>query len=136
MKGELDAHGVSLVALSCDTADEAAVHRERDGLAMTLLADPKLDVIRLYGVEHHKAIGFKTGGFSIGGVPLTLRPPSFRPMAIPTTLLIDEDGIIRWIDQTDDYRLRSANERVLAAVRDAFGEQQQPATAAADPQAT
>jgi len=121
MRDELDAHGVGLVALSCDTAEEAAVHRERDGLELTLLADPELRVIRQYGVEHHKAIGFKTGGFSIGGIPLTLKPPSFRSMAIPTTLLIDEDGIIRWIDQTDDYRLRSANERVLAAVRDAFG---------------
>ena len=41
-------------------------------------------------------------------------------MAIPTSLLIDENGVIRWIDQTDDYRLRSSNERVLKAVREAF----------------
>ena len=43
-------------------------------------------------------------------------------MAIPTTLLIDEKGIIRWIDQADDYRLRSDNERVMTAVREVFGE--------------
>jgi len=42
-------------------------------------------------------------------------------MAIPTSLLIDEHGVIRWIDQSDDYRLRSSNERVLQAVREAFG---------------
>jgi len=42
-------------------------------------------------------------------------------MAIPTTLLVDEQGVIRWIDQTDDYRLRSSNERVLKAIGEAFG---------------
>jgi hypothetical protein len=41
-------------------------------------------------------------------------------MAIPTSLLVDENGVIRWIDQTDDYRLRSSNERVLQAVSEAF----------------
>lgn len=42
-------------------------------------------------------------------------------MTIPTSLLVDEDGVIMWIDQTDDYRLRSSNERVLKAVTEAFG---------------
>jgi hypothetical protein len=42
-------------------------------------------------------------------------------MAIPTTLLIDEEGIVRWIDQTDDYRLRSHNERILEVVESTFG---------------
>ena len=43
-------------------------------------------------------------------------------MAIPTTLLVDEGGVIRWIDQADDYRLRSSQERVLQAVKEAFGQ--------------
>ena len=41
-------------------------------------------------------------------------------MAIPTTLLIDENGIIQWIDQSEDYRLRASMERVMAAVEKAF----------------
>ena len=120
MQADLDEHGVGLIALSKDTVEEAATHKTRDGLEMTLLADPKLDVIRRYGVEHHKAIGFKTGAFTLFGIPLALTP-SFKTMAIPTTLLVDEQGVIRWIDQTDDYRLRSSNERVLKAIGEAFG---------------
>ena len=119
MQADLDEYGVNLIALSKDTVEEAAIHKTRDGLKMTLLADPKLAVIRLYGVEHHKALGFNTGSFTLFGIPLALTP-SFKTMAIPTSLLIDEHGVIRWIDQTDDYRLRSSNERVLQAVKGAF----------------
>ena len=105
--------------MSKDTVDEAAIHKSRDGLKMPLLSDANLGVIRKYGVEHHKALGFSTGTFTLFGLPLgcTL---SFKTMAIPTTLLIDEDGVIRWLDQTDDYRLRSSEDRVLDAVRRAF----------------
>jgi peroxiredoxin len=119
MQADLDEHGVSLVALSKDTVEEAATHKTRDNLRLTLLSNPDLDVIRQYGVEHHKALGFKTGSFTLFGIPLALTP-SFKTMAIPTTLLVDEDGIIQWIDQTDDYRLRSSEDRVLQAVKDAF----------------
>ena len=31
-----------------------------------------------------------------------------------------EDGIVRWIDQADDYRLRSDGERVMGAVERVF----------------
>ena len=120
MQPELEEHGVSVVALSMDTVEEAATHKARDGLSFTLLADPKLDVIRQYRVEHHKALGFDTGKLIVGGIPLAFTP-SFKTMAIPTSLLVDENGVIRWIDQTDDYRLRSDNTRVLEAVTSAFG---------------
>ena len=119
MQGELEQHGVSIVALSKDSVEEAAVHKVRDGLTFVLLADPSLDVIRQYGVEHHKAFGFTTGKLKLGPIPLSFSP-SFKTMAIPTTLLVDEEGVIRWVDQADDYRLRSDNARVLSAVKQAF----------------
>jgi peroxiredoxin len=120
MQTELAKHDIRVVALSNDPVDGAAMHKNRDGLSLTLLSDPELKVIRQYGVEHHKALSFTTGKHQLGGIPLALMP-SFRAMSLPTTLLIDEDGVIKWVDQTDDYRLRSNNERVLGAVEDAFG---------------
>ena len=119
-KAELSKYNVSVIALSKDTPKEAAIHKDRDNLSIQLLSDAKLKVIRQYGVEHHKAFGFETDTFKIFGVPLSLKP-SFKAMAIPTTMLIDEKGIIRWIDQADDYRLRSNNERVMSAVQRVFG---------------
>ncbi|MFK7986710.1 MAG: peroxiredoxin family protein [Sandaracinaceae bacterium] len=120
MAPALEAHGVRVVALSKDTVEEAAVHRRRDGVTATLLSDPNLEVIRRFGVEHHKALNMKTGMFKVFGIPLGLHV-SFDAMAIPTTLLINEDGIVVWVDQAEDYRIRSQRDRVLAAVNDAFG---------------
>lgn len=120
MGPELEKYGVTVVALSKDTVEQAAIHRERDGLKLTLLSDPKLEVIRQYGVEHHKALNFTTGKLVVGGIPLAFTP-SFKTMAIPTSLLVDESGVIRWVDQAEDSRLRSDNRRVLEAVERAFG---------------
>ena len=120
MQADLEEHGVRVIALSKDTVQEAEIHKSRDGLTLTLLSDPELEVIRQYGVEHHKALGFATGKLSLFGIPLAFTP-SFKTMAIPTSLLVDENGVIQWVDQTDDYRLRSSEERVLQAVRSAFG---------------
>lgn len=120
MKGELEKYGVSLVALSKDTVADAAHQKSRDKLSFTLLSDPKLDVIKQYGVEHHKALEFSNVSFTLFGIPLALIP-TIKKMAIPTSLLVDEKGVIRWIDQADDYRLRSNEERVMEAVREAFG---------------
>ena len=122
MVPELEKMGVHIIALSKDIPSEAALNRSRDGLDFDLLSDPDLSVIRAYGVEHHKALGqSKNPKSTIGGLALGLAPFSFQAMAIPTTLLIDENGVIRWIDQTDDYRLRSSTDRVKAAVKQAFG---------------
>ncbi len=57
--------------------------------------------------------------FSVFGVPLAL-VPSLETMAIPTSLLIDEDGVVVWVDQSEDYRLRSNDERVMQAVARVF----------------
>jgi hypothetical protein len=88
-------------------------------LGLQLLVDPKLNVIRQYGVEHHKAIEVLTGKINLFGVHLAM-VPSITTMAIPTTLLVDEERIFRWIDQPDDYRLRAHNEQILTAVGSTF----------------
>jgi len=125
-------YGVEIVALSKDTPEDAAFHRRRDELSLQLLSDPDLEVIRDFGLEHHKAIEFSTGRFSIFGIPLAV-VPSFRTMAIPTTLLVDEAGIIRWIDQSDDYRLRSAEDLIVAEVKRAFDRGQPAGPTASTP---
>ena len=84
-----------VVALSKDTPEAARRHRERDALRFTLLCDPELQVIRQYGVEHRKALEISDGPrVSLLGMAVGTRP-SFRHMAAPTTLLVDETGVIR-----------------------------------------
>jgi peroxiredoxin len=98
-----------MVTVSPDTVQETARLRSKLGLGMLMLADPALEAISLYGVRHEKGFAATPGPRGI-----------LRPLAIPTALLVDERGVVRWIDQTDDYRIRSDAERVLAAIARAF----------------
>lgn len=121
MKPMLDRYGVSVVALSKDPPELARAHRDRDGIEFTLLSDPDLAVIERFGLLHEEALEFTT--FFVAGIPLGWpKRLGFDRMAIPTTLLIDEQGIVRWIDQADDYRLRGDERRTLAALEESFGE--------------
>ncbi|MBW2448609.1 MAG: AhpC/TSA family protein, partial [Deltaproteobacteria bacterium] len=42
-------------------------------------------------------------------------------MPIPTTYLVDGEGVVRWIDQSDNYQVRSQPSRVLGAIQEALG---------------
>ncbi len=115
----LEARGVQVVALSKDTVAQAAAHRVRDGLTFPLLSDPDLSVITRFGLRHEAGLEFRT--FLIGSVRFPLGwPVGFKAMAIPTTLLLDEDHIVRWIDQADDYRIRGDASRTQGALDAVF----------------
>ena len=110
----LKRHRVRVVAISRDSVRQAAMMHKRDGLSFTLLADPKLEVIKQYGLLHRKGFAFFT--FFVGGIALGF-PTGFQKMAIPTSILVDEQGRIRWIDQAGDYRLRGDAARIENALR-------------------
>ena len=117
MRPLLDRYEVKTIALSKDSVEIASQHRKRDGLSFTLLADPALKVIEQFGLIHQSGLEFKT--FFVLGIPLGY-PTGFRRMAIPTTFLVDRDGIVRWIDQADDYRLRGDVERIRQALQSVY----------------
>ncbi len=100
---QLELFGVKMVAISADRPHRLARLRSRHRLGMTLLGDPELAVIGLYGLR-------QDGAF----VGLRGRK---RSLAIPTTILIDAEGIVRWVDQAHDYRIRIDIDRVMAAVQ-------------------
>jgi hypothetical protein len=50
--------------------------------------------------------------------PTNVSPKGIIGLPIPTTILVDSAGIVRWIDQTDDMMLRSEPERVLRAIKE------------------
>ena len=54
------------------------------------------------------------------GIPLAMGMYKYRAMSIPTSILVDENGIIKWIDQSEDYRIRASQDRILEALKQAF----------------
>ena len=91
--------------LCADTPEQIREGRQKHGLSTLILSDHDLSVTRLYNVEN-TAPKLKPAG--VAGIP------------IPTTILADREGIVRWIDQAEDYRVRSQPSRVLEALRRAL----------------
>jgi alkyl hydroperoxide reductase subunit AhpC len=123
MKPLFDQYGVTMVALSRDSVEEAAAHKKRDGIEFTLLSDPDLSVITRFGLLHNQVLRSKT--FLVGSMKFPLGwPTGFDSMAIPTTLILDSGHVVRVVDQADDYRVRGDESRTRAALESAFGSPQ------------
>jgi peroxiredoxin len=103
MRPALDALGVEMVTVCADTADEIRAGRRKHGLDAVMLPDPTLTITDRFGLRNPKNFA--------------PRPGVIIPLPIPTTILVDADGIVRWTDQAGDYMRRSDPERVLTEVR-------------------
>jgi peroxiredoxin len=104
LRPELDARGIQIVTLSTDTPEQIAKQRGGHGAKAIMLSDADLAVTDRFNLRN----------------PKNLAPGGIRPMPIPTTILVDADGIVRWIDQSTDYQSRSDPARVLAAIEAAL----------------
>lgn len=103
MMPSLEASGVKVVTVSTDAPGEIRAGRGTHGLKAKMLADPKLQIIDLFGFRNKNMNNFK---------PVPTRPG----LPVPTTLLIDEQGIVVWKDQSKNYTERSNPDVVGAAL--------------------
>jgi peroxiredoxin len=90
--------GIEVVAISVDSPAESGRLCQSRGYTFPFLSDPKAEVIRQYGVLHPKGGG------------------DGKDIARPAEFLVDVTGTIRWVNLTDDYRVRARPEAVLAAI--------------------
>jgi peroxiredoxin len=90
--------GVEVVAISVDSPDESQKLCQSRGYRFPFLSDPRAVTIRQYGVMH------PNGG------------PEGKDIARPAEFLVDAGGTIRWVNLTDDIRVRARPEAVLAAI--------------------
>jgi len=95
---EFHRRGVEVVAISVDSPAESQQLCQSRGYRFPFLSDPRAETIRQYGVLHPK-----------GG-------QSGQDIARPAEFLVDAAGTIRWVNLTDDLRVRARPEPVLAAI--------------------
>jgi len=65
---------------------------------VSILSDPKAEVVRRYGLLHQRA------------------GPGGRGIARPAEFLIDFSGVVRWVNLTASVTVRARAEQVLKAV--------------------
>jgi peroxiredoxin len=85
---EFTARGIRIVAVSVDPPEVAREHARKQGYTFTFLSDEKAEVIRRYDLLHENGKG---EGMDIS------RPAEF---------LLDATGTVRWVNLTDNYRIR------------------------------
>ena len=91
---DFTARGIRPVAVSVDPPETTRAHLAKTGWTYTFLSDPKGEVLRRYDLLHADA--GREGD-----------------AARPAEILIDPTGTIRWVDLTEDYRVRARPETVL-----------------------
>ena len=94
---ELAQHSARVLAVVVDPVEQNAKLVQQLSLSFPILADTERRVIDTYDLRHDD-------GGPDGSV------------ARPATFVIDRDGIVRWRNLTDNYRLRPSPDDVLAAV--------------------
>lgn len=81
---------------------------KKHGLQAIMLSDRDASLIDRFGIRNQ---GFHSGV-----------PGGAKALPIPTTALTDAKGIVRWVDQSENYQHRSDPDYVLTAIRGVLGE--------------
>lgn len=89
---------MAVVAISADTSEDSRNLCASRGYTYPFLSDPKLEVIRRYGVLHARA------------------GPDDHDIARPAEFLVDATGTVRWVNLTGDLRVRARPENVLKVI--------------------
>jgi peroxiredoxin len=87
------------VAISVDSPSESQDLCRKAGYTFPFLSDPNTEAIRRYDLLHK--------GAGVNG----------HDIARPAEFLIDSSGVIRWINLTDDLRVRARPEQMLQAAK-------------------
>ena len=94
---EFEARGIRVVGISVDPPDVNERQSQKLGYTFPLLSDPKAKVIRRYDVLHPGA------------------GPKGADIARPAEFLLDSNGIVRWVNLTQNIAVRARPEQLLQA---------------------
>jgi peroxiredoxin len=106
LRPQLDEREIQIVTLCTDSPAKILEGHAKHKLKAAMLSDRELEVTDLYGLRNQK---IHTG------------PPGLPGLPVPTTILADAGGVVRWIDQSENYQRRSEPGYVLAALEQHLG---------------
>jgi len=97
--GAFSEAGIRPVAISVDLPEESNNLKKKAGYSFTFLSDSNVEVIRRYDLVH--------AGAGENG----------NDIARPAEFLLDSNGIVRWVNLTENYWVRARPETILNAAR-------------------
>lgn len=105
MEGEFEQRGLQIVTISTDLPEVIKKRRGAHGLNATMLSDRQLIVTDAFGLRNQLTHSGPVGDDAAEALP------------VPTTLLLDEQGVVLWLEHADNYQWRSGPEVVRSAIQ-------------------
>lgn len=113
--------GISLIAISPQAPDGSLSTKETKELTFTVLSDPGNQVARQLGILTAPSDGTRAAQLQLGLDLTQVNADETTGLPMPTVVIADADGVIRWIDVHLDYTTRTEPGQVLRAVTETIG---------------
>ena len=113
---ELEPRGVQLVAVSPQRPDGSLTMQEKHGLAYPVLSDPGSTLGRAAAIMTQPGAEALAAQLKLGLDLEVVNADGTPAIPMPTTLIVDRDRIVQWVDVHPDYSARSEPEQILAAL--------------------
>jgi peroxiredoxin len=113
---ELDRRGVRLVAISPQAPDGSLSMQEKNALSFTVLSDPGNQIAKAIGIVTGPSDDARAAQLQLGLDLTAVNADGTTGLPMPTTLIVDGDRVVRWVDVHLDYTTRSEPKEILAAL--------------------
>jgi peroxiredoxin len=117
----LSERGISLVAISPQTPDGSLSTKEAKELTFGVLSDPGNQIARQLGILTAPSDGARAAQLKLGLDLTQVNADGTTGLPMPTVLIADAAGVIRWIDVHPDYTSRTEPGQILEAVASTVG---------------
>jgi len=108
--------GISLIAISPQTPDGSLSTKESKELTFTVMSDPGNQIAGQLGILTAPSDGTRAAQLQLGLDLTQVNADGTTALPMPTVVIADADGVIRWIDVHLDYTTRTEPGQVLQAV--------------------
>ncbi len=113
---ELTARSVDLVAISPQKPDGSLTTKESKELSYTVLSDPGNQIAGQLGILTEPSAEAAAAQLNLGLDLTEVNADGTRTLPMPTVVIVDGTGAIRWIDVHPDYTTRTEPAQILAEV--------------------
>jgi peroxiredoxin len=113
--------GIGLVAISPQAPDGSLSTKKSKELTFTVLSDPGNKIAGQLGILTAPSDGARAAQLQLGLDLTQVNADGTTGLPMPTVVIADADGVIRWIDVHPDYTAMTEPGQVLQAVTETIG---------------
>ena len=112
---------IPLIAVSPQTPDGSLSTKETRELTFTVLSDPGNQIAGQLGILTAPSDGARAAQLQLGLDLTKVNADGTTALPMPTVIVVDASGVIRWIDVHRDYTSRTEPDQVLQAITQTIG---------------